>query len=157
MRIPGFAILLTLAACSGAPERPPDDFVLAAQSWEGLSAGAMIRRWGPPDVIDDESATWRLGWRSMRCIDRERRQAPFGGSLSYTRRECSPTGPRHKCVVTARFDSMNEVVEVNAYSFRCAQVYENYIRLLDSGYPFNLYKFGNPGDGDGAGEPGSIR
>lgn len=152
MRAPILTFLLVLAACAGTPERPPDNFVRAAESWEGLSAGAMIRRWGPPDVIDDEGATWRLGRRSVRCIDSKRRQAPFGGFMSYTSRECSPPPLRHKCVVTANFDSMHEIIEVNAFSFRCAEIYEYYIRILDSGYPFNLYKYGSPGDSRYSGE-----
>ena len=146
MRITFFMILLGLSACAGTPERLPDDFVRAAESWEGLSAGAMMRRWGPPDVLDDEKATWRLGYRSVRCIDSERRQAPYGGYLSYTSRECRHITLRHKCVVTAHFDSLHEVTEVTALSFRCAEIYKNFIRLLDSGYPFNLYKYGTPED-----------
>ena len=108
----------------------------------------MMRRWGPPDVIDEGKATWRLGWRSVRCVDSERRQAPFGGYLSYTSRECRYLSLPHKCVVTAHFDSLQEVTEVNALSYRCADIYEPFIRVLDSDYPFNLYKYGDPGDAD---------
>ena len=146
MRTLLLALLSVLAACAGTPERPPDDFVRAAESWEGLSARAMIRRWGPPDIIDDERATWRLGHRSLRCIDSERRQAPFGGLMSYTRQECSPIRNESRCIVTASLDSMQEITEVKAFSFRCAQYYADYIRLLDSGYPYNLYKFGGPSE-----------
>lgn len=152
-----FAILLSLAGCAGAPERPTDDFVRAAESWEGQSAQAMIRRWGPPDTIDDQKATWRLGWRSVRCVDSTRRQAPFGGFMSYTRRECSPVSMPHKCVVTANFDAMREVTEVRALSYRCAQVYQNYVRMLDSGYPYNLYKYSNPGDSSYSDKSPTVR
>lgn len=157
MRTPIFAFLLALAACAGTLERPPDDFVRAAESWEGLSAGAMMTRWGPPDAIDDGKATWRLDRRSVRCIDAARRQAPFGGFMSYTSRECSPPPLRHKCVVTARFDALKEIIEVNTSSFRCAEVYEHYIRILDSGYPFNLYKYGDTGENGYAEEARSLR
>ncbi len=150
-------LVFTLAACTGTPERPPDDFVRAAESWEGLSAGAMMRRWGPPDVIEDNKATWRLGWRSIRCIDSERRRAPFGGSLSYTIQECRYLSLPHKCVVTAHFDSMQEVTEVTALSYRCADIYKHFIRVLDSGYPFNLYKYGDPGDAGDFKETGALR
>lgn len=157
MRTLRFAIVLSLAGCAGAPERPADDFVRAAVSWEGQSARAMIRRWGPPDTIDEETATWRLGWRSARCIDSTRRQALFGGLMSYTKRECSPISLPHKCVVTANFDSMLEVTEVRALSYRCAQVYENYVRMLDSGYPFNLYKYGDPRSQGYTNESATVR
>ncbi len=136
---------LAVAACATAPERPPDDFVRAAESWEGLTTTAMIKRWGPPDVMDGESATWRLGHRSMRCIDSSRRQAPLGGFGSYTRLECAPIRNDSRCIVRASFDELQEITEVDAFSRRCAQYYAPYIRVLDSGYPYNLYKYG---DGD---------
>jgi hypothetical protein len=63
----------------------------------------------------------------------------------------------HKCVVTADFDATLEVTEVRALSYRCARVYQHYVRMLDSDYPYNLYKYGDPGDQGYTEEPGTLR
>lgn len=145
MRSTGFLLLLILAACSGSGARQPDDFARAAGSWQGYHIAEMMRAWGQPDTIEPGKATWRLGPRSTRCIDQGRRQGADGNPLLFTRRECSPvTAYLHKCTVTVSVDESGEIRDVRALSHRCARVYADYIRLLDSGYPYNLYKYGEP-------------
>ena len=139
------AILLVQTACVGTHSRPPDNFARAAESWQGFHVEEMMRVWGPPDTLQPGSATWRLGPRSARCIDRARRQTANGGELAYSRRECrTVSGFPHKCTVTASVDADGEIHQVSALSYRCERVYSDYIRVLDSDYPYNLYKYGKP-------------
>ena len=139
MRMLRFVMLLSIGACAGAPEATPDDFVLAARSWEGFDALQMIYVWGPPDKLEADRATWRLGHRSTRCLDAARRVTVYGDRVAHTQRECVPIGTKHKCRVTAIFDPTGQIVEVTAFSFRCARIYSDYIRALDSDYPYNRY------------------
>ncbi len=145
MRSSLLVFLPILAACVSTETRPPDDFVRAADSWRGLHLSEMIGAWGEPDSIKAGTATWRLGPRSARCIDPGRRRAADGNVLPFTRRECTPvTSFAHKCTVTVGVDRYGEIHDVSALSYRCSWVYADYIRLLDSGYPYNLYKYGEP-------------
>lgn len=141
-----FMFLLGLTACAGTPEQPHDDFVRAAESWEGFPVAQMIEVWGDPDVVDEDRVTWRLQKNSVRCRDVIRRRRVGNEMVEYTVRECAETESyRYNCRVTANFDALGEIVEVTARSYRCGRVFADYLRLLDSEYPNNLFKYGEPG------------
>ncbi len=158
MRTARFAILLALTACAGTPEQPSDDFVRAAESWEGYPVAKMIEVWGEPDVHDEDRVTWQLRKNTVRCRDVLRRRRVGNEVVEYTVRECAETQSyQYNCRVTATFDALGEIVEITARSYRCGREFADYIRLLDSQYPNNLYKYGDPGDHDVNTGPDSSR
>ena len=140
-----FAFLLAIGACAATPDQPKDDFVRAAESWEGYPVKEMIDVWGDPDVVGDDKVTWRLEKNKVQCRDVIRRRRVGNEWVEYTVRECVETQAyTYKCRVTANVDSLGDIVEVNALSYRCGVVFANLLRMLDSEYPNNLYKYGEP-------------
>lgn len=156
MRTFCLAMFLSLAACAGTPEQPADDFVRAAESWEGYPVERMIEVWGAPDVRDEDKVTWRLAKNTVRCRDEIRTRRIGNEVVEETVRVCGETRAyKYNCRVTANFDALGEIVEIYARSFRCGREFADYIRLLDSEYPNNLYKYGEPGDHESDEPPGS--
>ncbi len=150
--------MLALCACAGTQEQPGDDFVRAAESWEGYPVEKMIEVWGEPDVYDDDKVTWQLRKNTVRCRDEIRRRRVGNEVVEYTVRVCGETQAyQYNCRVTASFDTLGEIVEVYARSYRCGREFAEHIRLLDSEYPNNLYKYGDPGSRVDADPPDSVR
>ncbi len=140
-------LVLAITACAGTSEAPEDDFVRAAKSWEGYPVERMIEVWGKPDVSDEDKVTWQLKKNTVRCRDEIRQRRIGNEVVEYTVRVCGETQAyEYNCRVTANFDALGDIVEINARSFRCGREFADYIRLLDSEYPNNLYKYGEPGD-----------
>lgn len=141
-----FALVLCLPACAGTPEQPLDDFVRAAESWEGYPVEQMVEVWGDPDIYDEDRVTWRLFKHKVQCRDVVRTRRIGNEAVKYTVRECVETQAYlYNCRVTAHYDTLGEIVEVSARSYHCARVYANILRQLDSEYPNNLYKYGSAG------------
>ena len=140
-------LVLALTACASTPEPPADDFVRAAKSWEGYPVERMIEVWGEPDIREDDRVTWRLTKNAVRCRDEIRRRRVGNEMVEYTVRVCGESQAyQYNCRATAHFDSLGEIVEIAARSHRCGREFAEHIRLLDSEYPNNLYKYGDPGD-----------
>ncbi len=156
MRTPACAFLLALGACAGTPEQAGDDFVRAAESWEGYPVAKMIEVWGEPDVLDEDKVTWQLRKNTVRCRDEIRQRRVGNEVVEYTVRVCGETQSyEYNCRVTANFDTLGEIVEITARSYRCGRQFAEYLRLLDSEYPNNLYKYGDPDDKDKGDPPDS--
>lgn len=145
MRLLCFALLLTIGACAATPDQPKDDFVRAAESWEGYPVKEMIDVWGEPDVLGADKVVWRLEKNSVQCRNVSGRRRVGNQWENYTVRQCAESQAyTYKCRVTANVDELGDIFEVDAQSYRCGLVFANLLRLLDSEYPNNLYKYGEP-------------
>ena len=145
MRIGLILIVPGLAACANVPERPPDDFVIAAQSWEGFPVAEMINRWGEPDSVKSDSVTWRIAEDANVCRNVRKRRWKNNREVDVVEVQCAQTNAKsHKCTVTANVDESGFIEEISAYSHRCGIVFADSVRLLDAEYPNNAYKFEDP-------------
>ena len=151
-------VLVALAACSGAPigtNATPDEFALAALSWEGSHIREMISVWGWPSDAYEESARFSNGYARWKddtmdsgCIDiypvRQSRVCadPRGLHCDIIDRNARPrevcerkhkasrNAQLHRCIVTATFDEVGNITEVDVFSRRCSKAYAETLPYL---------------------------
>lgn len=157
-KILALPVLVMLAACSGAPigtNETPDEFSLAALSWEGAHIREMIQVWGRPNDAYEESARFSDGYarwkddtmdsgcldmypvrqsrvcydhRGARCeiIDRNERSR----EICERKHRTSRNAQLHRCIITATFDEAGIITEVDVFSRRCSKVYAESLPFL---------------------------
>jgi len=100
--------ILTLSACSTTPEvATPDPFTVIAREWQGAQIEDMIRQWGAPRELKQESETGGAGsatWVKFR-----------GGSFSGD----SSATSRTRCEAKAFFSSRGVIESIETVSRNC--------------------------------------
>lgn len=151
-------VFLALAACAGSPigtNDTPDEFSLAALSWEGGHIREMIAVWGRPNDAYVEKERFSNGYgrwkddttesgcmdiypvRQTRvCYDPEQRRCEIIDKNERVRQSCerehrsSRNNQLHRCIVTAKFDEAGIITEVDVFSRRCSKVYAENLPYL---------------------------
>ncbi len=158
MRLIAVFVALLLGACGGQPigtNETPDEFVLAAKSWEGAHIREMIAVWNKPNdayvekgLYSDGYARWKQDTTESDCLeqfpvrqtricyDQERKQCEIVDRNQNNRRACEAqwlhdrNTQLHRCIVTANFDEAGIIYEVDVFSRRCSKVFAATIPLL---------------------------
>ena len=151
-------VSVLLAGCAGNPigtNETPDEFVLAAMSWEGAHIREMIAVWNKPNDAYIEKGLYSEGYARWKhdtsendcleqypvrqtrvCYDLERKQCEIVDRNQNNRRACEAqwlhdrNTQMHRCIVTASFDESGTIYEVDVFSRRCSKVYADEIPYL---------------------------
>ena len=150
--------LIVLAGCGGTPigtNEEPDEFVLAARSWEGAHIREMIAVWNKPNdayiekgLYSDGYARWKQDTTHSDCLEKypvrqtrichgpERTQCEVVDRNQLNRQKCERqwlhdrNTQMHRCIVTAHFDEAGIISEVDVFSRRCSKVFAETIPYL---------------------------
>ena len=103
----GLVVALTLVACaSDSNTTKVDRFTVIAKKWQGASINEMIRTWGNPRTLDQESPTGGAGTGNWAHF------AGDGDSGGYGNR-------RMHCEATASFDAQGIITAIDVISQNC--------------------------------------
>ena len=150
--------LVSLVGCGGTPigtNETPDEFALAAISWEGAHIREMIAVWNKPNdayiekgLYSDGYARWKQDTTESDCLERfpirqtrvcydaQRKQCEIVDRNQINRQSCEVqwrhdrNTQMHRCIVTASFAAAGIIYEVDVFSRRCSKVYAATIPFL---------------------------